>query len=118
MTSQLIRLQAKEMAGCAYQGEIFEVTGRFRLENPSQDAFVAKYWPHYVQLAKETLVLVLRDESTPQYQKDLISEALIEHFEQSESSSARQILQVTSVPREREDVRHVDSNPQLAKVRA
>lgn len=118
MSGQLLRIGAKEIAGRAYQGEIFEVTGRFRLENPDQDAFVAKYWPHYVQLAKEALALVLRDESTPQYQKDLITKELIEHFEQSESSTARQILQVTSQPREREDVRHVDNNPQLERVRA
>jgi hypothetical protein len=46
MTAQLIRLQAKEMAGVFYEDN--QRSLRFRIENPDQDAYVAANWPHFV----------------------------------------------------------------------
>lgn len=116
MTSQLIRLMAKEIAGAFYDGH--QRSLRFRAENPDQDKFVADYWTHYVQPAKTALVELMVRPDTPQHQKDAIEAELVEHFERSQSSGAREVLQVDLNPREREDVKHVDSNPQLRSVGA
>lgn len=116
MTTQLIRMMAKEVAGAFYDGH--QRSLRFRVENPDQDAFVNQHWPHYVDEAKKALVDLMMRPDTPQHQKDAIEDELIEHFKRSQSANAREVLQVTSAPREREDIRHVDNNPQLRSVGA
>jgi hypothetical protein len=116
MTTQLIRLMAKEIAGAFYDGH--QRSLRFRVENPDQDKFVAEHWPHYVQPAKTALVELMVRPDTPQHQKDAIEAELLEHFERSQSPHAREVLQVDLSPREREDIRHVDENPQLRRVGA
>lgn len=116
MTTQLIRMMAKEVAGAFYEGH--QRSLRFRVENPDQDAFVAQHWPHYVDEAKKALVQLMTQENTPQHQKDAIAEELIEHFERSQGPGAREVLQVSSAPREREDIKHVDNSPQLRSVGA
>lgn len=116
MTTQLIRMMAKEIAGAFYEGH--QRSLRFRLENPDQDQFVANHWPHYVQPAKSALVELMVRPDTPQHQKDAIEDELIEHFNRSQSPGAKEVLQVDLSPREREDIKHVDNNPQLVKVGA
>lgn len=116
MTTQLIRMMAKEVAGAFYDGH--QRSLRFRVENPDQDKFVAEHWPHYVQEAKKALTELMLRPDTPQHQKDAIEDELIEHFNRSQSPHAREVLQVSSAPREREDIRHVDANPQLRSVGA
>lgn len=116
MTTQLIRMMAKEIAGEFYDG--YQRSLRFRTENPDQDKFVAEHWPHYVQEAKKALTMLMVQPNTPQHQKDAIEAELIEHFERSQSPHARDVLQVDLAPREREDIRHVDNNPQLKSVGA
>lgn len=116
MTTQLIRMMAKEVAGAFYDGH--QRSLRFRIENPDQDKFVAQHWPHYVQEGKKALVDLMMRADTPQHMKDAIAEELIEHFQRSQTANAREVLQVTSDPREREDIRHVDENPQLRSVGA
>lgn len=118
MTNQLIRLQAKDIAGAYYDHLRVFGSQRFARENPDQNFYVAMHWPHFVQQAKEALVMVLMAENTPQYQKDVIEEALLEHATQSQTSNAVDVLQISKQPREREDVRHVDDNPQLRSVGA
>lgn len=114
MTSQLIRMQAKEIAGIFYDEN--QRSLRFRIENPDQDAYVAANWPHFVDVGIAALTMTLRDASTPQHQKDVIYEELCEHWERSQRPSAREVLQATLEPRAREDVRHVDENLQLPSV--
>jgi hypothetical protein len=116
MTTQLIRMMAKEIAGAFYEGH--QRSLRFRVDNPDQDQFVADHWEHYVQPAKGALVELMLQPNTPQNQKDAIEEELIEHFKRSQSPHAREVLQVDLSPREREDIKHVDNNPQLVKVSA
>lgn len=116
MTTQLIRMMAKEIAGEFYDG--YQRSLRFRTENPDQDAFVNEHWPHYVQAAKGALTQLMLQPNTPQHQKDAIEAELIEHYERSLNPNAREVLQVDLNPREREDVRHVDENPQLKIVGA
>ena len=116
MTTQLIRMMAKEVAGAFYDGH--QRSLRFRVENPDQDAFVNQHWPHYVDEAKKALVELMMRPDTPQHQKDAIEDELIEHFNRSQSPNAREVLQASSAPREREDIRHVDNNPQLRSVGA
>lgn len=116
MTTQLIRMMAKEVAGAFYEGH--QRSLRFRVENPDQDAYVAGAWPHFVDEGKKALIELMKRPDTPQHQKDAIMEELVEHFERSQGPGARDVLQVTSQPREREDIRHVDENPQLRSVGA
>lgn len=116
MTSQLLRMTAKELAGAQY--DTFRLTGseRFARENPSEKEYVARHWPHFIMQAKAALCLVLESESTPEHQKQAIFEELLRHAEDSQSPNAVDILQITSQPREREDVRYVDQNPELPSV--
>ena len=114
MTSQLIRMQAKEIAGIFYDEN--QRSLRFRQENPDQDAYVAANWPHFVDIGIANLTMLLNDHSTPQHQKDVIYEELCEHWERSQRPSAREVLQASLEPREREDVRMVDENLQLPSV--
>lgn len=116
MSTQQIRMTAKEMAGIFYDDH--QRSLRFRIENPDQDRFVNEHWPHFVDEAKKALVFLMTRPDTPQHMKDSISEELIEHFTRSQTGNARDVLQVTSQPREREDIRHVDNNPQLRSVGA
>jgi hypothetical protein len=116
MTTQLIRMMAKEVAGTFYEG--YQRSLRFRVENPDQDVFVNQHWPHYVQEAKKALTELMIRPDTPQHQKDAIEEELIEHFNRSQSGRAREVLQVDLSPREREDVKHVDNTPELRSVGA
>jgi hypothetical protein len=116
MTSQLIRLQAKEMAGQFY--EMNQRSLRFRVDNPDQDQYVAKHWPHFVDVGIQCLTALLAQPDTPQHQKDMIYEEITDHWNKSQNPNAQEVLQATLQPREREDIRHVDDNPQLARVRA
>jgi len=114
VTSQLIRMQAKEIAGIFYDEN--QRSLRFRIENPDQDAYVAANWPHFVDVGIANLTNLLNDHSTPEHQKQVIYEELCEHWERSQRPSAREVLQATLEPREREDIRHVDSIPELPSV--
>lgn len=116
MTSQLIRMQAKEIAGIFYDEN--QRSLRFRVENPDQDAYVAANWPHFVDVGIAALTMTLNDNSTPEHQKNVIYEELCEHWERSQRPSAREVLQASLAPREREDVRFVDENQQLPSVGA
>lgn len=116
MTTQMIRMTAKDIAGAFYEGH--QRSLRFRIENPDQDKFVAEHWPHYVQAAKGALTELMLRPDTPQHQKDAIEDELIEHFNRSQTASAREVLQVDLSPREREDIKHVDASPELRSVGA
>lgn len=118
MTTQLIRMMAKEIAGEVYDGQHFPLSERFRVENPDQRVFVAYHWPHYVNEAKSRMIKMLAHPAVTQNEKDVILEELIEHAERSESPHAKQLLQVSLQPREREDIKHVDNNPELRSVGA
>jgi hypothetical protein len=50
MTTQLIRMQAKEIAGIFYEQN--QRTLRFRRQWPVQDDYVDSQWPHFVQSAR------------------------------------------------------------------
>jgi len=116
MTTQLIRYTAKQIAGKFFESH--ERSLRFRITFPDQDAYVAGHWIHHVQEAKKRLVEVMLAHDTPQHQKDMIAEDMIEDFARSESGNAREVLQVTSDSREREDIKHVDESPELRSVGA
>jgi hypothetical protein len=114
VTSQLIRLQAKEMAGIFYEGN--QRSLRFRRENPVQDEYVAGHWPHFVDVAIQSLTALLHDQTVPQHQKDVIYQEICDHWDKSQNPNAREVLQATLQPREREDVRNVDASPELRSV--
>lgn len=116
MSTQQIRMTAKELAGIFYDGH--QRSLRFRIENPDQDEYVNSAWPHFVDEAKKALTFLMMRPDTPQHMKDAIEEELIEHYTRSQTGNAREVLQVTSQPREREDIKHVDNNPQLRSVGA
>lgn len=103
-------MQAKEIAGAYYEGNRSE---RFRRENPSQYAYEARYWPHFVDLAIQSLVAVLKQPNVTKKVKDGIMAALIEQAEKSKSASALLVPQATLDPVEKEDRRLIDDNPQL-----
>lgn len=114
MTCQLIRMQAKEIAGLFYeQGARTEI---FRLQWPDQRAYVAASWPHFVAEAKGALAALLNDNSVSDKDKHLIAEALIEDYNASQSPHARTVLQADLQPREREDIKHVENSPHLLRV--
>ncbi len=118
MTGQLLRMTAKELAGAQYDKFRMFGSERFAKECPSEKEYVAQHWPHFIMQAKAALCLVLESENTPEHQKQAIFEELLRHAEDSQSANAVDILQVTSDPREREDVRHIDAHPELRTVGA
>lgn len=116
MTGQLLRMTAKELAGAQYDKFRMFGSERFAKECPSEKDYVAQYWPHFIMQAKAALCLVLEAENTPESQKQAIFDELVRHAEESQLPGAVDILQVNADPREREDVRHIDENPQLRTV--
>jgi hypothetical protein len=118
MTGQLLRMTAKELAGAQYDKFRLFGSERFAKECPSEREYVARHWPHFIMQAKAALCLVLESENTPEHQKQAIFEELLRHAEDSQSPNAVDILQVTTDPREKEDVRYVDEHPQLRTVEA
>src|SRR3954447_25949660 len=112
MTTQLIRMQAKEIAGIFYEQN--QRTLRFRRKWPVQDDYVNSQWPHFVAVGKAALVQLMLAEDTPQHQKDAIEEELIaDGLRSANDPRARDLLQATLQPREREDVRHTEETPLL-----
>lgn len=118
MTNQLIRFQAKEIAGAEYDKLRVLGSDRFARENPNQNLYVAQHWPHFVDAARASLTYYMTLATTPEHEKEAIMEALIEHTEQSERPGAVEVLQYNFQPREREDVRFVDENLHLPSVGA
>jgi hypothetical protein len=116
LTTQLIRLQAKEIAGAEYDKLRVLGSDRFARENPDQKRYVAEHWPHFVDAARASLTYYMTLATTPEHEKEAIMEALVEHTEQSEGPRAVEVLQYTFQPREREDVRMIDENLQLPSV--
>jgi hypothetical protein len=112
MTTQLIRMQAKEIAGIFYEQN--QRTLRFRRQWPEQKVYVETQWPHFVQVGKAALIQLMVAEDTPQHQKDAIEEELItDGLRASRDPRARDILQATLQPREREDIKHTENTPLL-----
>lgn len=117
MTNQLIRMVAREIAGAEYDNLRMFGSKRFALECPNEKAYVSQYWGHYISLAKEQLGRMLTSENVSEHEKMAIMEELIDHAGRTQDNpNAIDILQVTTRPREREDVRHIDSNPHLRSV--
>ena len=115
MATQMVRMMAKEIAGTFY--ESFQRSMRFRAEWPSQRDFVAKSWPHFVDLARGALAAVLAQENVPEHRKRAIMDDLIEdHNRQVDNPRALDVIQATLDPREREDVKMIDTNPQMPGV--
>lgn len=110
MTTQMVRMMAKEIAGAFYEGN--QRTLRFRRQWPSQDDFVAKSWMHFVDLGRGALAAMLAQENVPPHRKQAIMDELIEdHERQANNPRAMDVIQATLDPREREDVRMIDSTP-------
>lgn len=115
MTTQMVRMMAKEIAGEFYEGH--QRTLRFRRQWPDQREFVAKCWKHFVDLARGALAAMLAREDTPEHHKQAILAELIEdHERQVDNPRAMDVIQATLDPREREDIRHIDQTPQLPGV--
>jgi len=113
MTCQLIRMQAKEIAGLFYDQA--SRTDLFRLEWPDEKAYVAASWPHFVAEAKGALAALLNDHSVSDKDKMEITQALIEDFEASQKPSARTVLQADLQPREREDIKRTADSGHLMR---
>jgi hypothetical protein len=110
MTTQLIRMQAREIAGIFY--EQHQRTLRFRRQWPVQDDYVNSQWPHFVAVGKAALVQLMLAQDTPQHQKDAIEEELIaDGLRSANDPRARDVLQASLAPREREDIKHADATP-------
>ena len=83
MTTQLIRMTAKDLAGAFYEGNDILHDGRatrsekFRREVTNQKAFIWVYWPKFVPMARRILAHMLTEPGTSQKDKDAIFDALL-----------------------------------------
>lgn len=117
MTERTIRYTAKEIAGQYFDQVRSE---RFRKANfgpGAQQRFVNRYWPHFIDLAIQSMVHLLRQPNYPTHLKEAIAKALIEQNEKVARAPHQALLvpQATGDPVEKEDRRLIDDNPQLVK---
>lgn len=75
MTVQLIRHQAKELAGAFWEADRTE---RFRNFYPDVRQFIGRHWPDFVPAARNLLVDCLSRKDLSDRLKTEISDALIE----------------------------------------
>lgn len=74
---EMVAQTAKEMAGCWYEEAAHD--NDFYHFYPKQKMFINREWPRFIQAAKQTLALMLGRASTPEWQKEQITDALIKH---------------------------------------
>lgn len=84
MVSKLTKKTAKELAGAFFENEDTFADGRairsdrFRATEKSQEAFVARYWPDFVPLARKFLTHMLTEPGRNQAEKNQIHDALLQ----------------------------------------
>lgn len=111
MTTRMVRHMAREIAGAYYDDPTR--TTRFRIENPNQDIYVNKMWPHFTDLAVRALAAMLTLPGYPEHLKETITDELIEQNRRAHSPGARYVAQADLIPHEKEDRKLIDDNPQL-----
>jgi hypothetical protein len=77
LAHEMLAATAKEMAGCWYEEAAHD--NDFYHYYPKQKMFINREWPRFIEAARQTLVKMLGMGSTPEYQKELIADALIKH---------------------------------------
>lgn len=108
MTERTVRSVAKELAGEFYDQSRSE---RFRRENPNQNVFVAKMWPSFVDLARQSMSKLLASPGVHEHVKQATYEALLEDNRRQLASPGIYVPQATLEPREKEDRKLIDVNP-------
>lgn len=76
-THELIAETAREMAGCWYEEAAHD--NEFYEFYPKQKFFINREWKRFVEAARMTMVNMLGLSTTPEWQKEQISDALIKH---------------------------------------
>lgn len=114
MTTQLVRTQAKEIAGQFYEQE--QRSLRFRAQWPDARAYVAANWVHFVDLARGSLAALLARPDYPEHLKEAITRDLLEEHERQQSPHARTVMQATLDPVEKEERRFIDESHNLPSV--
>lgn len=111
MTERTLRHMSKQIAGEFYESP--RRSARFRMLHPNQHRYVQNYWPHFYDLARRMATNMLMLPGVPQHLKDAIYEALLEDKEKAaRPGGAMMVPQTTLDPKEWEDVKLVDDNPQ------
>lgn len=74
---EMVAATAKEMAACWYEEAAHD--NEFYAFYPKQKMFINREWKRFIAAAKATLAQMLGKESTPEWQKEQIMDALIKH---------------------------------------
>ncbi len=114
MTTQLVRKMAKDLAGTFYEQE--QRTLRFRRQWPRVQDYIAKSWPHFVDLARETLSAMLARPDYPEHLKEAIMRDLLEDHERAQSPHAVTVMQATLDHVEKEERKYLDEAHHLPGV--
>ena len=77
LAHELIASTAKEMAGCWYEEAAHD--NEFYHFYPKQDQFIKREWHRFIEAARQTLVKMLGETMTPEWQKEQIADSLIKH---------------------------------------
>lgn len=77
LAHELVADTAKEMAACWYDEAAKD--NEFYKFYPKQKMFINREWPRFLAAAKATLAQMLSVSTTPEWQKDQITDALIKH---------------------------------------
>lgn len=76
-THELIAQTAKEMAAAFYEEAARD--NEFYVFYPQQKMFINREWKRFVEAARKMLAVMLGYSTTPEWQKEQISDALIKH---------------------------------------
>lgn len=74
---ELVASTAKEMAACWYEEAAHD--NDFYKFYPKQKMFINREWKRFVEAARMTLVEMLGNEATPEWQREQIHDALVKH---------------------------------------
>lgn len=86
MTTRLLRMTAKELAGAHHDGDRREV---FRKAWPNQRTYVEYNWPYFLGAAREALAAMLTSKTTHEHLKQPIYDDLLEDNERRQRMLAR-----------------------------
>lgn len=93
LAHEMVAETAKEMAGAWYEEAAHD--NEFYKFYPKQKMFINREWHRFIPAAKNTLAIMLGRESTPEWQKDAIADALIKHASLPGNIDPRVVHQLT-----------------------
>lgn len=74
---ELVAQTAKEFAAAWYEEAAHD--NDFYKFYPNQNKFIKREWPRFIDMAKKQLAVMLGMTTTPEWEKEQISDALIKH---------------------------------------